>query len=610
VANIVIGLDLGSDAVKAAVVRSSGRRIELLGVHHRRLVVEHPDEEQDLLVPIEDPLEDLRADALEGVRPKTSSDLLEALASSDMLRAIGVSNDEQPTAKPEESEEKEEEEEEVVEVEEEEIIEEEPPGPLSAATIVAISDLLRAIDESRAQIVVAVPGERISTWIVELPFADERTVAKVLPGELATQVPFAMDEMVLDWRTVDAAADGSRVLAAQVPKEDVRDLLEALVKLEVDPRHVCIDSFVLGHLAAHLPDVREDECVAIADLGRRRTLVNVGRGGKTLMVRAIDHGADEVTEALQEMQDLSFDTVEENKRLGVRVDDVTGTGKAVASAIDPLIASMRGTLVSFEATGAGEISRVFLCGGGARVEGLAARIEEDLGVPTQHLPRSSILGASDADVPPEFSLSLALALSGVPSSGIAALDLRRGEFAYRRDTRRRQAIALVAVAAVLLYGLFSVVTFSLDRRGMLAEAKVTEDQISELVREAVPDVPPDRLESPDVAMALLTEAVERLDLHSPVFDSFGDTAPLVLLRKLSDSVPKNIKVDVDEFSVNEEALRLKCRTDSFEDADQLMGIVQRVEEFAHAEKSGQTRSTRDGTTRFTITIPFETQEGI
>jgi len=601
---IIIGLDLGNDAVKAAVLKSSGRKAELLGIHHRRVMT--PESEQDeFLMPIEDPLATITQTNIP-IGSLSSSDVL-SLASSDMLQALGVGGEAVPEQEVDEAPSIEITDEEAY-AEEEEIVA--PAGPFPPQVIEAARDLLQAINEPSAQVVVAVPGQRISTWMVDLPFSDARTVAKVLPGELATQVPFPMDDMVLDWRTLQSDDESSRVLAAQVPKEDVRALLDELEFLSVDPRHICVDSFVLGRLVGAV-ELDKGDCVAVVDLGRKRTLLNVSRAGETLMVRAIDRGGDDVTSLIAEMQELDRSVAEENKRLGVSVDDMTSTGRAVAGAIDPLLAGLRATLMSFETSGAGEIGRMYLCGGGARIEGIAARFEDALGVPTFMLPRSDVLGRDDPDVPPEHALALALGVSGLPNRSATILDLRLGEFAYRRDTRRRQAAVLLALAAVLLFGLFSVGDYVIKRGKLAGQSAAYEEEIIGMVKLAAPDLPEERLKTitaPE-AMNIVLAEVEKLKVAGPIGEDFGARSPLFLLKRLSEVIPKEITIDVDEYRVDDEGVRMQCRTESFAMADQLMNILGTTLEFAKAEKADQVRD-RDGNTRFTVSIPWPQEEGI
>src|SRR5262245_5938918 len=59
----------------------------------------------------------------------------------------------------------------------------------------------------RDNVVAALRGDRISVRRLTFPFAEKRRIAQAVPFEVEDQVPFDIDEMVIDW--AHAGREGS-----------------------------------------------------------------------------------------------------------------------------------------------------------------------------------------------------------------------------------------------------------------------------------------------------------------------------------------------------------------------------------------------------------------
>ncbi len=232
----VIGLDLGSSTVKAAVLKGSFRGYEVEDF----LSLEAEEEELDPAVEPGGPAQ---------------------LSPRDEADPEGDDADDDELQEPEER----------------------PESPQVAAA----RKVLTAIGRPQAVVVVAVPAGRASAWRVELPFADKKRVAQSIGFELENYVPWDLDDVVLDYQVLEADSDGSRIFAAMVPRERVAELLSSLKRLDVDPRYIAVDAAELARL---VPVSEESE--AVLDIGASRTLVCVVREGRPLWIRSLDVGAD------------------------------------------------------------------------------------------------------------------------------------------------------------------------------------------------------------------------------------------------------------------------------------------------------------------------------
>ena len=77
---------------------------------------------------------------------------------------------------------------------------------------------------------------------------------------------------------------------------------------------------------------------------------------------------------------------------------------------------------------------------------------------------------------------------------------------------------------------------------------------------------------------------------------------LTLLRELSNTVPSDLVVDVDEYVVNDDMMKIRGITDSFGSVDKIEAAILEKDMFRGAKKSDVNKS-RDGKMRFNLTVP-------
>ncbi|MFM7202430.1 MAG: type II secretion system protein GspL [Myxococcota bacterium] len=184
-----------------------------------------------------------------------------------------------------------------------------PPTP--EATKAALEQLLSEFDPEAVGYVVASNADDLSTWVVPLPFSDQRRIEQTLPFELENYVPFDLDEMVLDYEVVRTSADKSRVVAGLMPRSRMTTLLQDLAEIKVDPQAVVSDTYAL----TYVPPGKEggERPVAVVDLGHCQTLVTVRVGSTPDFLRTLPVGGLQVTQALMDAFKVTYATAEKMK---------------------------------------------------------------------------------------------------------------------------------------------------------------------------------------------------------------------------------------------------------------------------------------------------------
>ncbi len=352
-----------------------------------------------------------------------------------------------------------------------------PDGaPVSTEEHLAVAQALEGLRD-RSVIATAVPGQRVMTRELTLPFSDPKKIRSVLGFQLEEQLPVGLEEMVYDYAVLESGDEGARLLCSAVERGWLRGFLDELAAADADPKVVGLDTMAYAQLMPHLPGLQdageaapaEGEPVAFLDLGHTTTSLTIVRDGRVELVRTLARGGHEVTLALAQALDLDYLQAERVKHRGVRLDGRVPEGvgdaehgprvRVVSQALRPLVRDLRGTLHAYAQRGAGRVERAFVLGGTARMPGLVATLEGALGLALQptHLGAADwAQGVSGAHEPQALELSfgkaVALALAFAREAGAGVLNFRQGEFAFESDFKavRGRAWALGLMVAALL----------------------------------------------------------------------------------------------------------------------------------------------------------------
>lgn len=449
-----------------------------------------------------------------------------------------------------------------------------PSGaPVPTPVLLAAQRILETINLPQAVVVASVPSDRVSSWVIELPFSSRARIEQTVEFEIENFVPWDLSEVVFDYDTLDSDGPGARLLTAMATLDAVRSTLAGLRSVGVEPLHLASDAAVLARL---LP--ASEDCEVILDLGASRTLLCATHRGKAVWIRCLDSG-------------------------------VTSFGEAGAGR-NEWLSQIRSSLISAEQGGAPSIERIHVCGGAARHEGVLEAIQGALELPTGTLALpESPKEEMTAPVPEsEHALAYALALKGFAPGADSGICFRKGPFAHRAASRMNARLGMAAVAALFLLAASFITLHFVNLGDLKADLKERNNHLTATVLETFPSVSPTALQTADGAISVLQEQVYGLQwrvesLRGP------KNSPLSLLRELSNTVPTEIQVDLEEYLVNSEMVRVRGTTDSFGSIDKIEASILENAMFQGAKKSDVNKS-RDGKMRFVVTIPrgYEGQE--
>lgn len=459
----------------------------------------------------------------------------------------------------------------------------------------AIKALLGNGDLRTSRVVLGIPSHLVSSRLLTLPFLRVEQVRQVVPFEMESHLPLPLDDVVVEAQLLSAREGATQVLAVALPKAGLREYLDLCRTAGLDPAVVDAEAFVLARYARYAVGESEGS-MAVIDIGAAKTTLCVTHGHQPQFVRAILIGGDVVTAAVQEALALSAQEAEQWKRSRqVREEPI-------AHALEPLVAEIRRSLHACESAGGTTVPALFFTGGGSALEGLPAYLAERLGkrlVTSQIAGR--IAGRSGLDqLGPGFATAVGLALAAAAERatgpGATAVNFRRGEFAVPREARRRGRWVATVAAGLLV--LLAGTDLFLHGQVLERRHRALKAQLRRQFQSAVPEatVVVDEVQQFKAAML-------EMKRKAALFGS-GRTPGLNFLVALSEQMPRDLAVEIQDLTMEQGKVTLDAETDSFNSIDRLKGVVERLDGVTEVKVS-EARVAADQTKvkfRLTLTV--------
>jgi general secretion pathway protein L len=395
-------------------------------------------------------------------------------------------------------------------------------------------------------VVSTLPGHLVAHRVFFLPFRDRKRLNQTVPFELETQVPFGLDEVVVDYQVLHRDRSGTTVLAAMVQKQDLHAHLATLSAAGVDPKVVDFAPLsalnVVRVLGRDVPPtfafVEFNETSANVALYRNQQLV----GLRTVSVASHLAGTNGAG------------------------GNGSPSGDATEAIARAVAVEIRWSLMAINGAPLDEDLPCFIAGLPTWLDRVAPMMEREIGLRTRRLNTQTLrsLPEEAQQALPACTSSLGVALREVAPANTHGLNFRRAEFTYHRGQQEvRRALgrlgALVGVLVILaVANVFASYQLQLNRLAAI------QSKIREVFLATLPD------ERPVNERAQLQSEIDKADQKLQLLGgivSLSGAAAIDLLRSISAALPPQVKIDIDEYSFDPDGVRIRGKTDSFEAVD-------------------------------------------
>ena len=458
------------------------------------------------------------------------------------------------------------------------------------------------------RIISAMPGQHTSSRILSFNFTDHKKIEAAVYSEIEDMVPYSIEDMIVDHQIIGTFNKKTTVLAVMTRKEFVASFLDKLQKIDIDPKIVDIDSLAFYNLCPYL-GMKEGKCYGIVDIGHEKTSVCIVQNGVLRMFRSLNLGGRYLTEHIA--QDLEINYAEaQNLKHEINSVIQKGAGSEVSlskkdrevaeritAALHPICKSLSRTLYAFKSWEKAPIESLFLSGGTSLIRGLDHSLESHLGVKVVKDQLANTNLRINSKIKPNLGKlvqGIAIGMRAVTSiKEYSQINMRKDEFAYIKDYESlfKQAGSVmksVAYILILLVASYGVKYYIYDKEISTVQSQYKKEFTSlfpELKRKYSGDTYSfDRIHR-DATIKLKNRIATYKASLKIIKQTVTKSGSLLALLKLSETLPKDIKVNVVEYSfVSKQEglgdLLLRVEADSFDMLEKFEEVVNGIDVFA------------------------------
>lgn len=412
-------------------------------------------------------------------------------------------------------------------------------------------------------ILSALPADIVTWRTFVLPFRDRKKLEQTVPFELESQVPFGLDEVVIDYHVVNRSKEGSKILAALIRRPDLESHLQLLSDAGVDPKIVDVSSLTMLNVLRLTEKDLPDSFLYVGGTDDHVT-VAIYRDGELAGLRTINPPPPQ-SEAAE------------------AVAPSNGHAPGHADRLANTVAEIRWSMMALADAPIEEGTTCLVAGEGVLFDGIRQHLANQFGLQVRVLA-----GGELKQVPAElrsqlgsFMTTVGLALREVAPNESMGVNFRRGEYAYHaadEETRRalRGTIGLAVVVVALILGH----TYAEYER-LVARAAVLDNAVRSVFQHTLEGVNPTS-DMVGQIQAEIDAEQKKLDVLSQVVPVDGATA-IDAVRAIAVALPPSVKIDVDEFTMDTGQIRMKSSTESFETADVIKQKIAATKYFGNVE---------------------------
>ncbi|MCI0547263.1 MAG: pilus assembly protein PilM [Candidatus Rokubacteria bacterium] len=249
----------------------------------------------------------------------------------------------------------------------------------------AITEAVEEAGIKATSAIISISGREAITKRVPLPRVSPKELADAILLEAEHHIPFAVDEVFLDYQVVGESASAMDVLLVAVKRVKVLEYVAAVEEAGIEAAVVDLDAFAVQNQFELGGGANGDgDAVALIDIGAAFMKTNVVRGGVPIFVRDVPFGGHHYTEAIAQRFGLPFEKAEAAKHgenMGVNGNELIPALEAVSR---ELSLEVQRTFDYFASTTESErIGKILLSGGGAKLAGLDKFLSSAWGIPVE-----------------------------------------------------------------------------------------------------------------------------------------------------------------------------------------------------------------------------------
>jgi type IV pilus assembly protein PilM len=258
-----------------------------------------------------------------------------------------------------------------------------------AAVVDAIRRLRATLGITNKLVATAISGHSVIIKKIQVPQMAPEELGQQLQVEAEQHIPFRADEVEIDHHLVNPrnAQGMMELLLVAAKKEVIADYTQVIRDAKLQPAVMDVAAFTVQNAFEASYDVAPGESVALINIGAAISNINIIADGSSIFTRDVTVGGGAFTEEIQKRAHVSQEEAEAFK-IALSSGASEGIPAGVEGIINEVAESMAGKLQRtldffLAASSDATLSRMYLCGGSAKVPALQRILAERSRVPVE-----------------------------------------------------------------------------------------------------------------------------------------------------------------------------------------------------------------------------------
>jgi len=289
---------------------------------------------------------------------------------------------------------------------------------------IAIKELVKTSRFDTRKVVTAFPESSVFTRVVEIPVMSDKELATAIHWEAEQYIPVPLKDVRLDYEILKRPQNGDgkmTVLLVAVPTTTIERYLNIIQAAELQP--LAFETEIIALTRPFISSTGMSPTTLIMSLGAQTTDLCIMSGGVIVFTRSIASGGKALAKAIAQELGFEMDQAEEYKKAyGLLGDQLEGKIQDIIKPIfDVIVSEIERAILSYRSRyPADPIKRAVLCGGSAKLPGVAVYltnvldVEVQIGNPWENIKKASReIEEKLEPESPSFSVAVGLAMRGL-----------------------------------------------------------------------------------------------------------------------------------------------------------------------------------------------------
>jgi len=250
------------------------------------------------------------------------------------------------------------------------------------AVVEAIRTLRDNLGIKGKEVATAISGHSVIIKKIKVPPMTPEELEEQIPWEAEHHIPFSKDDVEIDHQLIGDEAGGQvELLLVAAKKEVVSDYSMVIREAKLIPMVMDVAAFTIQNAFEANYTLVPEEAIAVINVGATLSNINIIANGTSAFTRDVTVGGNAFTEEIQKRLNVSQEEAEAWKigSAGEGASEVVPqeVEAVIASVADGVAGKFQRSLDFFLASSSdATITKIYLCGGSAKVPALQRALEE------------------------------------------------------------------------------------------------------------------------------------------------------------------------------------------------------------------------------------------